>query len=1237
MIPSPTSNNEPLHCAECGGLLVGGTCAACAFSAMQSGPAEAEFGRYALRRCLARGGMGIVYEAADAELDRTVALKVLRSAAFAGAAELARFTLETKAAAALDHPHIVPIYEVGEVDGQPFFTMKLIRGQSLAEGLHDHGRMPAREAAALLVPVARAVHHAHLHGVLHRDLKPGNILLDAAGKPWLTDFGLAKFSTSESTLTLTSDHIGTPHYMSPEMAAGRVRECSAAGDVWALGVILWEMLSGRPPFTGQSVVEILRSIVEQEPPPPGESLRQNADLLTIARRCMEKRPADRMASAGLVADELERYLRGEPIQARPVSAVERLVKWARRKPLHAALAVLGVCFITVASLLWLRAERANVSLSRANDQLGQTNTKLGEAVRVSTATRLAAEAQLQLEESPDLALLLAAASVEMTAPPLPDSVSALTSVLQQAGGLDCTPLLRSGGRSTDDTLYGQTSMYQLVSPSADGRWLLAFGGPGPQFPGQPVPAALYDLNDLENPAPVRRWTLPAAARAASFAPVSCWLSGSREAIIIDGDGLVRLVEAVTPEMSGPPAMRELGTLPPPPDADGFVLNELQATLRRDAPGRSVLIAARWTKDADSILQRAVADESGVNHLAACRVAHAHSRESFVKLSPRGRWLLMADVHFRHEPPESGIAVRLYDFEHLDQPPRTLSGDVALAARQSEGSADALNADKILPVFGSAREDDDIVISPQPGHELRLYSLAGTAPGAVLSGTVIPGEPGFLYNAALSPDGRRLAVNRATGSLTLHRLVIAEKEGPGPRVQFDTAPALRISNSEKAPALTFSPDGQWLLSAGGQRSVHFWKLDGLVPGQPPQQLTGSPVRIGHLRMSPDSRTLIAVGNTWMMRRWHFDGVTTGANPRRIATGAAEVREIEISPDGAWVACAGAGDIHSLSEEADGWVSVGRIDGERTARLRAFGHQATGVAVSQDGRWLAAAGSGQAGAWDFRAVAAAVDAGQPFPERTFHFTHPNLPPRYDMRLTWLADSQLYLVHGHGTSLTWDFTQPDPAATLIEDRVHSILYFLPDVAVSPDGRVKAIARHGWDPPAEGKAQYLNQVLLYEGAADGKFLQALPANFKHRTSLAFSPDGRWLAAGGEGAPACLWDLRAPDIAASRRDSPAPAPLSGAVAFSPDNRRLAIGTSDGNLHLWEWENPVPTACVTTLRTGQSINTIAWLRDGRLLTGGAGPAVSLWETDVAKLVDLARRVAGRELAPSERERFGLGK
>ena len=1187
--------------------------------------------------------MGVVYEAMDTELDRTVALKVLRSAVFAGEAELARFTLETKAAASLDHPNIVPIYEVGEDDGQPFFTMKLIRGQSLAERLHDHGRMPAREAAALLAPVARAVHHAHLHGVLHRDLKPGNILLDAGGKPWLADFGLAKFSTSESSLTLTSDHIGTPHYMSPEMAAGRVRECSAAGDVWALGVILWEMLNGSPPFTGRSPVEILRHIVEEEPPPLAESLRQNADLLTIARRCMEKRPADRMASAGIVADELERFLRGEPIEARPASAAERMVKWARRKPLHAAMAVLGGVFFTVSGLLWLRAEQAK-------DRLGESNTQLREAVRVSTATRLAAEARLQMEEKPDVALLLAAASAEMHDPsgaPRPDSVAALAEVLQHIGGLDCSPVTvpRSGGE--DETVYGRWEMEHLSSVSPDSRWLLAFAGPEYQFRGRPLTVAVHDLQDTEHAAPARRWTLPATDRIAGFAPAGCWLGDSQGFIAVDGAGVVRLLEVVTPEMSGrtvgttlteSPVMRELGTIPPPPDADGFTLKEFHIVPKWE-PGASVstaLIAARWGHDDDIILQRVEADAAGVKAIASCRVAHAHSPETFSRLSPRGRWLVVADIHYQPEPKASAVGLRLYDFARLDQPPLALAGDAALAAAQPETDAVILHVDKVLPLFGTAREDEDFVIAPQPGHELRLYNLGGARPGAELPGILIPGGQGYLYNTALSPDGRILAVRRGAGSLTLHRLGIAEAEPPGPRVKLEATPPLQLSWTEKTLALAFSPDGQWLFASVAQRAVHYWKVDGLTAGQPPRQLAGSPVHIGYLGMSPDSRTLISVGNHWVMRRWHFDGVTAGANPRRIAVGGQSVREIEVSPDEAWVATAGEGEIANGSGTADGWVTLGRIRSERAAPLRAFGKQATAVAFSQDGKWLAAAGDQQIRAWDFPALAAAMDAGQPLPERMFKYTNPDVPARYELRLTWLPDGRLFLVHGGGGSLVWDFTQSDPASTTLGAQIHSIRYLLPDVVVSPDGRIKAIARHGWDPPAEGAAQSWNQVLLYEGAWDGTFLQALPANFKHSTNLAVSRDGRWLAAGGEGLPATVWDLHASDIAASRRDAPAAAPLSAGLAFSPDNQRLAIGTSDGNLHLWNWHDADPARLIT-IRTPQPIQTIVWLRDGRLLTGGSGAFVSVWETDVAKLIALARRTAGRDLTDAERERFGLGK
>jgi tetratricopeptide (TPR) repeat protein/tRNA A-37 threonylcarbamoyl transferase component Bud32 len=322
-----------------------------------------EFAGYRLVREIASGGMGIVYEAEDVKLKRVVALKVVRNAHFATREEAARFRAETQAIAQLDHPDIVPIYESGEEDGMPYFTMRLAEGGSLADRLKKRGVMPDREAATFMSRIARAVQYAHEHGVLHRDLKPANILLDVGGKPMLSDFGLAKLLDAEFQLTRSNAYVGTPHYMSPEQAAGKSKEVTMASDVWALGVMLYQMLTDRLPFTGGSAVEVMRRITQEEPeisasgkltarkePKAGKVQPENVslvslrrvqpDLATLILRCLEKQPARRLSSAGFLADELDRFLNGEPIQSRAVGARERLWKLALRHK-AAALAVLG--------------------------------------------------------------------------------------------------------------------------------------------------------------------------------------------------------------------------------------------------------------------------------------------------------------------------------------------------------------------------------------------------------------------------------------------------------------------------------------------------------------------------------------------------------------------------------------------------------------------------------------------------------------------------------------------------------------------------------------------------------------------------------------------------------------------------------------------------------------------------------------------------------------------------------
>lgn len=295
-------------------------------------------GDYELLAEISRGGMGVVYKARHRTMGRTVALKTLRGDFQSQPDLVQRFFREVRATARLNHPNIVPIYEVGEHQGQPYYTMAFVSGGSLAKHKDKFAADP-KSALALVEKIARAVQHAHEQGILHRDLKPGNILLDEHGEPLVTDFGLAKFrDEAEVELTQSGAVLGTPAYMAPEQAAGRTKEIGPAADVWALGVLLYELLAGRRPFVGESTEEIRRTILTREP----ESLRMqrrsiSRDMETIALKCLEKEPGRRYESAGAIAEDLSRCGRGEPIHARPASSVRRVLLSVRRHPLRTAL------------------------------------------------------------------------------------------------------------------------------------------------------------------------------------------------------------------------------------------------------------------------------------------------------------------------------------------------------------------------------------------------------------------------------------------------------------------------------------------------------------------------------------------------------------------------------------------------------------------------------------------------------------------------------------------------------------------------------------------------------------------------------------------------------------------------------------------------------------------------------------------------------------------------------------
>ncbi len=312
---------------------------------------------YEIEGVLGRGGMGIVYEARQTKLGRIVALKMILSGAHAGEDALARFRTEGEAIARLQHPNIVQIYEVGEQDGLPFFSLEFCAGGSLAKKLNGTP-FPPREAAALVEILARAMHSAHEKGVIHRDLKPANVLLAEDGTPKITDFGLAK-KIDEAGHTISGMVMGTPSYMAPEQAGGKSKEMGPATDTYALGAILYECLTGRPPFRAQTPLDTLLQVLETEPAAP-RAINPSVprDLDTICLKCLHKEPTKRYGSAAALADDLQRWLGGEPILARPAGAPERLAKWARRRPALAATlaaALLAFVGLSVFGALWSRA------------------------------------------------------------------------------------------------------------------------------------------------------------------------------------------------------------------------------------------------------------------------------------------------------------------------------------------------------------------------------------------------------------------------------------------------------------------------------------------------------------------------------------------------------------------------------------------------------------------------------------------------------------------------------------------------------------------------------------------------------------------------------------------------------------------------------------------------------------------------------------------------------------------
>ncbi len=415
-------------CGKCGSKIFAdapqGFCSVCLFrtglgpisdeedEAFQSNgsPSQSEFEDYELLQEIGRGGQGVVYRARQKSLNRTVALKVIGVGGWATEAHLKRFRLEAEAAASLNHPCIVPIHEIRERGGYCYYSMKFVDGGQLDEMAKKRG-ISTRCAAELMAKLARTVHYAHEHGILHRDIKPGNVLLDAEGEPHLTDFGLARLVESESTVTRTTDCLGTPSYMAPEQARGHDGEITKAADIYGLGAVLYQLLTGQPPFLGSTSYETVRLLLETDAREPRLlNPKVDRDLSTICLKCLEKNPSARYASALALAEDLERWLHREPIRARRSGLVSRGSKWLRRNPTTAvsALSLAGL-IVALGVIIWrselFRQPPTNVSvvpeksiavLPFANLSDDKSNAFFADGIQDEILSRLSKIAELKV-------------------------------------------------------------------------------------------------------------------------------------------------------------------------------------------------------------------------------------------------------------------------------------------------------------------------------------------------------------------------------------------------------------------------------------------------------------------------------------------------------------------------------------------------------------------------------------------------------------------------------------------------------------------------------------------------------------------------------------------------------------------------------------------------------------------------------------------------------------------------